>query len=90
MRSRTTSQFRRLLHELPDHVQLQAQQVYELFRDNPGHPGLQFKRVNSGNPPVYSARVGLQYRALGVDRGEYLLWFWIGSHSAYERMLRHL
>jgi len=73
-----------------DHVQQQAQQAYDLFRENPRHPGLQFKRVNSSEPAVYSARVGLQYRALGVDRGEYILWFWIGSHSEYERMLRRV
>lgn len=90
MRSKTTAQFRSLMHGLPDRVQQQAEQAYELFRDNPRHPGLQFKRVNNGDPPVYSARVSLQYRALGVDRGEYILWFWIGAHSEYERLLRRL
>jgi hypothetical protein len=90
VRSRTTRQFRILLDQLPDRVQRQAQQAYELFRDNPRHPGLQFKRVSGGEPAVYSARVGVQCRALGVDRGDYILWFWIGSHTEYERLLRKL
>jgi hypothetical protein len=85
VRSKTTRQFRILVDQLPDRVQRQAQQTYELFRHDPRHPGLQFKRVNSGEPAVYSARVGVQYRALGVDRGDYILWFWIGTHNDYER-----
>ncbi len=40
--------------------------------------------------PVYSVRVGIHYRALGVDRGDYLLWFWLGTHSEYERLLNQL
>ena len=35
-----------------------------------------------------SVRVGLGYRALGVRHGDDILWFWIGSHAEYDRLVR--
>jgi hypothetical protein len=34
-----------------------------------------------------SARVGLQYRAVGELVGDTITWFWIGSHDEYDRLL---
>ena len=62
MNSHTTRQFRELLVALPARVQEQARAAYALFQQNPSHPGLCFKQVDSGPPPVYSARVGIAYR----------------------------
>jgi hypothetical protein len=31
-------------------------------------------------------RVGLHYRALGVEIKDGVLWFWIGTHADYDRM----
>lgn len=89
MTSRTTRQFRELLAALPAHVRRQARDAYRLFRDNPAHPGLRFKRVHA-DPPVYSARVGIGYRALGVVSGDLIIWFWIGSHADYDKLLANL
>jgi len=47
---------------------------------------LQFKQVHPSQP-IYSARVGLGYRALGVRKGDLIVWFWIGSHSDYDRLV---
>jgi len=67
MNSRTTRQFRELFARLPAHVQQQAREAYKLFRDNPHHPGLHFKKVDD-DPPTFSARVGIAYRAVaGLD-----------------------
>ena len=55
---------------LPAHVREQARAAYALFQQNPSHPGLPFKQVDSGPPPVYSARVGIAYRALGTVEGD--------------------
>ena len=55
------------------------------FRENPSHPSLQFKKVDE--PNVYSVRVGLGYRALGVLEGSDIVWFWIGPHSEYDKMI---
>jgi hypothetical protein len=32
-------------------------------------------------------RVGAHYRALGVDVEGGVLWFWIGSHADYDRLI---
>ena len=62
MKSRATPKFWRLFDDLPDDVQEQARDAYALWRSNPGHPSLRFKRV-SRKAPVYSVRIGLGYRA---------------------------
>ena len=68
-------------------MQDQARLAYRLFRDNPEHPSLRFKPVHSTRP-IYSARVGLGYRALAVRDGEAVVWFWIGSHADYDQLLK--
>jgi hypothetical protein len=37
--------------------------------------------------PVFSVRIGLHYRALAVQEGEDLIWFWIGSHSDFDDLI---
>lgn len=86
MNSRTTRQFREMFARLPAHVQQQAREAYQLFRENPAHPGLHFKKVYD-EPPTYSARVGIGYRAVGALDGDTIIWFWIGSHADYDKLL---
>ena len=90
MNSHTTRRFRELLAALPEYVQQQADDAYALFQQNPAHPGLRFKQVDAGPPPVYSARVGIGYRAVGALRGDTVVWFWIGSHADYDQLLKQL
>jgi hypothetical protein len=89
MNSRTTRRFRELFAALPDHVQVQAREAYRLFRVNPAHPGLRFKQVHP-DPLIYSVRVGIGYRAVGALGGGTMVWFWIGSHADYDRLLKQL
>jgi len=84
--SRTTRSFRLAFARLPEDIQEQARRAYRLFRTDPTHPGLRFKKVEQ-NENVYSVRVGLGYRALGSLEGSTILWFWIGSHADYERLI---
>jgi hypothetical protein len=86
MQSRTTRQFRRLFSDLPLAVQRDAKRAYRLFAENPAHPGLQFKKLE-GEDDIYSARIGLDYRALAVVKKGRIVWYWIGSHSGYDRMV---
>ena len=86
MTSQTTERFRKSLAALPDHIQQRARQVYASFQQNPNHPGLQFKQVHSTRP-IYSVRISLDYRALGVLDDDEMIWFWIGSHADYDRLL---
>ena len=89
MKSHTTERFRKAFAQLPVPVQRQARQAYRLFRQNPYHPSLRFKQVQPTRP-IYSVRIGLDYRALGVRDTEDLIWFWIGSHSEYDKLISRL
>ncbi len=86
MRSRTTRKFWRLYEGLAPEVQLQARRAYARFRLDPAYPSLNFKRVHA-TEPVYSARIDIRHRALGLVEGDVVTWFWIGPHDDYERML---
>jgi hypothetical protein len=35
-------------------------------------------------------RVGIGWRALGVKQEDTMVWFWIGSHAEYDRLLDEL
>jgi hypothetical protein len=84
-----TAGFRERLAQLPDSAREQASRAYALWRDNPHHPGLQFKKV-SQRQPIYSVRVGLGHRALGLWEGDTITWFWIGSHAEHDTLLSQL
>jgi hypothetical protein len=86
MNSRTTRRFRELFAALPAHIQRQAREAYRLFQQNPAHPGLRFKQVHP-DPPINSAPVGISYRAVGVLDGDTVVWYWIGSHADYDKLL---
>lgn len=89
MISKTTKRFRDALADLPDEIQRQAQKSYKLFTQDPNHPSLRFKKVHS-HEPIYSARINLGYRAVGILDGDVIIWFWIGSHADYEKLLEQL
>jgi hypothetical protein len=56
---------------------------FGLLKSDPRHPSLQFKRVGR----YWSVRVGLRYRALAADVDGGYLWFWIGSHADYDKLI---
>ena len=89
MTSSVTKGFRKRLIQLPSQVQMQAGQAFRLWRLNPYHSSLQFKQV-SLRQPIFAVRVGIGYRALGLREGDHIFWFWIGSHAAYDALLRRL
>jgi len=72
--------------DLPEQIRLQSRRAYQLFRHNPSHPSLNFKKVDEENN-IYSARIGRSYRALGQVDGSDIVWFWIGPHSEYDRLV---
>lgn len=87
MKSRTTAAFRSSLATLPPTIRSQADRAYALFRSNPQHPSLRFKLVHASRR-IYSVRIGLHYRALGVLEADLIIWFWVGSHDEYERLIQ--
>ena len=85
--SHTTKAFRRLYAGLPQEIQKGALKAYRIWRENPNHPGLQFKRVHT-TLPIFSVRIGLGWRAVGIQKGETIIWYWIGSHDEYDGLLK--
>ncbi|MEP7311508.1 MAG: hypothetical protein ABI859_02905 [Pseudomonadota bacterium] len=68
---------------MPDEVRTTADKNFELLKADPRHASLHFKRIGS----VWSIRVGMQYRALGSDIEGGVLWFWIGTHAEYDKIV---
>ena len=60
-----------------------ADKNFVLLKANPKHPSLHFKQI--GN--LRSVRVGKHYRALGLDKSQGIIWFWIGSHADYDKLI---
>ena len=89
MKSHTSARFRTAFEALPVRVQQRARRAYRQFQKDPRHPSLQFKQVHPARP-IFSARVALGYRALAVRDDDDLIWFWIGSHADYDRLLSQL
>ncbi len=83
MEHRKSEDFRQAYRALPDDVRALADKNFRLLRDDPKHPALRFKKVG----PYWSARVGRSYRALAVERPYGFLWFWIGHHSDYDKLI---
>ena len=86
MNSRTTERFRDALGKLPADIRKRDREAYLQFQENPQHPGLRFKKVHSIEP-IYSVRITQDYRAVGIVRRDEIVWFWIGSHAKYEKLL---
>jgi len=83
---RTTRRFWRCVDGLPEAIQDAAKKKFELLKKDPSHPSLHFKKVGI----VWSVRVGSNHRAIAVKDGADFMWFWIGAHDEYERMIKGL
>jgi hypothetical protein len=79
-----TPEFWDAYQALPEAVRRLADKNYQLLKDNPRHPSVHLKRVGR----FWSARVGLEFRAVAVEDAGDLIWFWIGRHSDYDRLIR--
>ena len=75
-------------HALPQKTKEVADKNFQLLKSNSYHPSLHFKQI--GKSQLWSVRVGKQYRALGREKPEGILWFWIGSHAEYDQFLKRL
>ncbi|MFN0117529.1 MAG: hypothetical protein ACKVQC_04450 [Elusimicrobiota bacterium] len=89
MKSRTSARFRKVLSKLPLKIRKQAKEAYFLFKIDPYHPSLHFKRIHS-TQPIYSVRINITYRAIGIIEKDEIIWIWVGAHAEYDRLLRSL
>ncbi len=72
-------------HALPAQVRSLADKNFALLRQNSDHPSLHFKNVSG---ELWSARVGLHYRALAIPHEAGFAWIWIGTHTEYDKIIR--
>ena len=84
MKHWASSEFWDLYEKLPINVRTLADKNYALLKEDPKHPSLHFKSVGK----FWSVRVGIRYRALAIEIDDGFLWFWIGSHSQYDRLTK--
>ncbi|MGB4780867.1 hypothetical protein [Candidatus Methylomirabilis sp.] len=68
---------------LPASIREFADKSFGLLKADPTHPSLHFKKVGL----FCAARVGLHYRAVAVEASDGLIWFWIGTHAEYDRLV---
>ncbi len=84
MRHFASPSFWKSFGEIPPRSQSVARKSFALLKENPDYPSLHLKRAGR----FWSARVGLRYRALAVTVDDDLLWFWIGTHAQYDRLIQ--
>jgi hypothetical protein len=89
MKSRTLPSFWKQFEALPVDVQRRAHRAYRLWRNNPMARSLYFKPI-SVSEPIYSVRIGLEYRALGLVEDDTIYWYFIGNHDEYMREIKRL
>jgi len=79
--------FWKCYNSLPEQIQKLADKNYALLRADTFHPSLHFKKVGKQRQ-LWSVRVGEHYRALGLDKAEGVVWFWIGTHAEYDELIK--
>lgn len=86
MKHMTLPSFWQYYQQLPKEVQELADKNYALLKVNPRHASLHFKKIGK-RQQLWSVRVGEHYRALGSEKPEGVVWFWIGTHAEYDKLL---
>jgi hypothetical protein len=74
---------------LPKDIQKGAFKAYKIWRKDLHHPGLQFKQVHETRP-IFSVRIALGWRAVGIKQNDAMIWYWVGSHDDYDGLLKKL
>ncbi len=80
---RTAREFWPEFRRLPREVRRAAIKSFRLLESDPAHRGAQFKPVGR----YWSARASRGYRAMATREGNLVIWFWIGPHDEYERLI---
>ncbi len=84
MKSAAVPSFWKQYRKLAPDIRAQAKKVYRLWSEAPFHPSLRFKCINQSEN-IWSVRVTIGFRALGVLDDDTVTWFWIGNHDKYEQ-----
>ena len=88
MISHLTKDFLNYFRKLPLRIQTQARKNYKLWKKDPYQKSLGFKKIDKKNN-IYSIKVGIGWRALGIKEDKTIVWFWIGSHEDYNNLIKN-
>ena len=69
---------------LPADIRHKADAAFKMLQSDLRHPSLRFKQVGR----YWSARVDRDFRAVAVKAPDVWVWFWIGPHDEYDRMIK--
>jgi hypothetical protein len=85
MKHFAASRFWDCYNKLSPVIRSLADKNFELLKQNSRHPSIRLKKIGK----YWSVRTGLHHRALGIDAPDKtgIIWFWIGSHSEYDRLI---
>jgi len=72
--SKTTPEFWQRYALLPKRAQRLADKCYRLWQSNPKHRSIRFKQLED-HRTLYSARVGIHYRAIAQREGDLMIGF---------------
>ncbi|MDX2129984.1 MAG: hypothetical protein SFU91_13205 [Chloroherpetonaceae bacterium] len=87
MKSQLTNSFLKCFAGLPPEIKNLARKNYKLWKENPRHPSLHFKLI-SNDDSIWSVRIGNNNRVLRLKEDDVITWFWIGSHSDYDKIIK--
>ena len=85
MRYFASASFWEAYNKLPSKTQKLADKNFKLLKKDTQHPSIHLKKVKK----YWSARVGIKYRALAVEIEDGLLWFWVGKHDDYDKLINN-
>jgi hypothetical protein len=84
MKSNTLPSFWETYRKLDPDTRKRARKAYRLWVTDSFHPSLRFKCINH-EEDIWSVRITLGVRSLGVLDGDTVTWFWVGDHDDYKR-----
>ena len=84
------SLFRFYFDELPQDIQKLATKAFKLFCVNPYHPSLRWHKLKDNKkgshyPYSFSVSINMQYRAIYFVGNSTNVWYWVGTHAAYNQ-----
>jgi Txe/YoeB family toxin of Txe-Axe toxin-antitoxin module len=84
MKSKTLPSFWEKYERLDKSVHERARKIFRLWAENPFHPSLHFKCVNT-EEKIWSIRITINIRAVGIMENDMVIWYWIGNHDEYRK-----
>lgn len=84
------SRYRYLFGDLPEDIQKLAAKAFKLFCVNPNHPSLRLHQLKNNkksnhHPGSFSVSINMQYRAIYFIDSNTNVWYWVGTHAAYNQ-----